>query len=304
MAQRRTKAKNDRESRGVDFKEQFNVDNPGEWCELIKDIVAIANTGGGRIVLGVKDNGQPSGWDPTPVLQLDHAKVVDRISRYVGEPFGDFEIVCDEWKGKPVATIAISGVSIPMVFVQPGTYDVGSGKQRTAFGRGTMYFRHGAKSETAHPRDLRTVLERELERVRRSWLGNIRKVVNAPAGARVQVLPSDVRESRSPAATAIRLVDDLQAPAYRKIDPNITHPYRQTELVKRVNELLSGSRKVSTYDIQCVRRVHTAEKRSDWYYKPKFGSPQYSDGFASWIVEQHSADPLFFDKCRGAYKGK
>jgi hypothetical protein len=304
VKQRRTKTRDDRESRGLDFKEQFNPDVPGEWCELIKDIVAIANSGGGRIVVGVKDNGQPSGWDPAPLLQIDHAKIVDRIARYVGEPFGEFETGSGEVRGKPVATIAISGVPIPMVFVQPGTYDIGGGKQRTAFGRGTVYFRHGAKSEPAHPRDLRNAVERELERVRRSWLGNIRKVVKAPAGAQVEIRPSEVRESLSSSARAIRLVDDPRAPAYRKIDPNVTHPYRQKELVKRVNELLAGVRKVSPYDIQCVRRVHSAEKRSDWYYKPNFTSPQYSDAFAAWIVGQHSADADFFDKCKALHKSQ
>jgi hypothetical protein len=58
VKQRRTKTKDVRESRGLDFKEQFNPDVPGEWCRLIKDnIVAIANSGGGWIVVGVKDNG-------------------------------------------------------------------------------------------------------------------------------------------------------------------------------------------------------------------------------------------------------
>jgi len=303
-AQRLTKAKDERESRELDFKGEFKPDQLSEWCELVKDIVAMANSGGGRIVVGVTDDGQPSGWDPTPVVRLDHAKIVDKISRYVGEPFSDFEVDRGEWKGKPVAIITIAGVSIPMVFVQPGTYDAGNGKQKTAFGRGTVYFRHGAKSEPAHPRDLRNALERELEHVRKSWLGNIRKVVGAPAGARVEVLASDVRESSVRSATPIRLVDDPQAPAYRKIDPNITHPYRQKELVKRVNELLKGAVKVTPYDIQCVRRVHAAEKRGEWYYKPNFASPQYSDGFAMWIAEQHGKDPDFFSKCRAANKKK
>ena len=74
--------------------------------------------------------------------------------------------------------------------------------------------------------------------------------------------------------------------------------------MKRVNELLKGARKATPYDIQCVRRVHAAEKRPDWYYKPNFASPQYSDAFAAWIVEQETADPTFFDKCRAIGKGK
>lgn len=41
-----------RESKHVEFKQTFNPSLPGEWCELIKDIVAIANSGGGIIVFG------------------------------------------------------------------------------------------------------------------------------------------------------------------------------------------------------------------------------------------------------------
>jgi hypothetical protein len=55
---------------------------------------------------------------------MDRAKIVDRIAGYVGEPFGEFETGSGEARGRPVATIAI-GVPIPMVFVQPGTYDCG-----------------------------------------------------------------------------------------------------------------------------------------------------------------------------------
>jgi len=35
-----------RESKYVDFKRKFDPANPGEWCELIKDMVAMANSGG------------------------------------------------------------------------------------------------------------------------------------------------------------------------------------------------------------------------------------------------------------------
>jgi len=37
-----------RESKSVEFKETFDPTSPGDWCEVVKDIVAIANSGGGR----------------------------------------------------------------------------------------------------------------------------------------------------------------------------------------------------------------------------------------------------------------
>src|ERR1700745_3001494 len=39
-----------RESKTVDFKTAFDPDRASDWCELIKDMVAVANSGGGTIL--------------------------------------------------------------------------------------------------------------------------------------------------------------------------------------------------------------------------------------------------------------
>jgi len=46
-----------RESKAVDFKRSFDPASVAEWCELIKDIVAMANSGGGTILIGVNNDG-------------------------------------------------------------------------------------------------------------------------------------------------------------------------------------------------------------------------------------------------------
>ena len=51
------------ERRQVDFKGAFDTGQAGDWCEVIKDIVAMANSGGGALVIGVKNDGTPSGYD-------------------------------------------------------------------------------------------------------------------------------------------------------------------------------------------------------------------------------------------------
>lgn len=40
----------------MDFKAAFEAAVPGAWCELVKDMVAIGNSGGGAIVIGVDRN--------------------------------------------------------------------------------------------------------------------------------------------------------------------------------------------------------------------------------------------------------
>jgi len=81
-----------RESKYLDFKEKFDINQTQDWCEIIKDIIAMANSGGGCILIGARNDSTPSGWDVTPLLHLDPAQITDKIARYTGEQYADFEI--------------------------------------------------------------------------------------------------------------------------------------------------------------------------------------------------------------------
>ena len=58
---------------------------------------------------------------------------------------------------------------LPLVFARPGTYSVPGGKQKTAFAQGTVYFRHGAKSEPGTTEDLAHALDRRLGTADSYW---------------------------------------------------------------------------------------------------------------------------------------
>lgn len=291
-----------KESKYVDFKETFDPASNRDWVEVIKDIVAMANSGGGAIVFGVKNDGSHSGFDPAPVLAFDPAVVTDKIAAYTGEQFSDFGLEEGIREGQRVAFLRVSGVRVPMVFLRPGAYDIGGGKQKTAFAQGTVYFRHGAKSEPGGSKDIRDSIERELERIRRSWLRNIRKVVEAPSDQQMQVIP--ITAGKATAPTEVKVVNDRRAPAYGLLDPNATHAHRQKEVLEAVNRRLAGKKRVTSWDLYCARKVHVVERRPDYFYKPKFGSPQYTDAFVNWLTKEYEADASFFDRAKARYKGQ
>lgn len=209
-----------RESKYIEFKSTFDPQKPGEWCELIKDIVAVGNSGGGIIVFGLSNSGLPTGSPIDPIAALDPADIANKIAKYTGPADLEFDILPLEKSGHKLVGFLIHPVSIPLVFQKPGTYDIGSGKQRTAFSNGTVYFRHGAKSEPGTSDDIRKVIERQLEHIRKSWLKGVRKVVQAPAGSQIvavslarrgnssAVLATTVRAVNDPAATPVRLTRD------------------------------------------------------------------------------------------------
>ena len=274
-----------RESKYVDFKTEFDINSSRDWCEIVKDIVAMSNSGGGVILIGARNDGTPSGWDPTPVLVCDPAHITDKIAKYTGEQFADFDISEAEKNGQRLAAFEVRGIRVPMIFIEVGTYAVGDTKQKTAFSRGSIYFRHGAKSEPGNSKDLQDCIDREIGRMRKSWLGDIRKIVSAPPNYQISVLPQEVVRAQDYGATPVRVVNDPSAPAYRRINPDAIYPHRRKEIVMLVNEKLGGEKKINDYDFTCVRRVHEIDQsKPEFFYKSKFGCQQYSNAFVDWLL--------------------
>jgi len=87
-------------------------------------------------------------------------------------------------------------------------------------------------------------------------------------------------------------------------DPSQTHPNRMKEVIEKVNNYFNGEIKLNQFDILAIRRVHNVEKRPEWFYKSKIKghSPQYSDKFVNWIIEEIERDKNFIYKTRERYK--
>jgi hypothetical protein len=76
-----------------------------------------------------------------------------------------------------------------------------------------------------------------------------------------------------------------------------------TELVAAVNGALPNGVTVNSHDILSIRRAHRIDHTThpEFVHRMRFGSPQYSDTFADWIVQQHAADRTFFQQARDRY---
>lgn len=286
----------------LEIKSRFDPKSAQDCCEILKDFVAMANSGGGVIVIGLNNDRTASGFDLVPILSMDPADFLNKFRKYTSRDTHDFRIAKRTVDNIPVACLAIGGSRIPIVFTKPGTYEIpGSSQQKTAFGEGTIFFRHGAKSEHAGSGDLAMFVETEIERVRESWLANVRKVVEAPPGAHVFVVSGDAMEKKV-ASTSARLTTSPDAPLVRGLDPNTSHPYRQKELIATLNRKLGGAVVVTTHDILALRRKFHLEDKAEFCFQPKFSSLQYSESFIEWTIEQHRGNPLFFQEARDALR--
>ena len=276
-------ARAQRESKRVAFAEDFDAAHEGDWIELVKDVVALANSGGGVVVVDEAD------------LVRDEIRV--RLERYAEPRFDRFELHSLRRRNMPVTAVIVDDVEgIPLVFTQEGRC-----ADHVAFTRGGLFFRHGSKSEAATGEDIRAFIRRQLDATRHQWLGNIRAVMHAPGGAEIAVIETAERDEEG-RPTLIRLTTDPSAPLYGQIDPDLSHPFRQKEVVREVNVRLVG-REVNAFDILSVRRIHgiSEETHPDFVHVPKFGSPQYSEAFVDWLIEQDATDPQFFARAKTRY---
>jgi hypothetical protein len=256
-----------------------------DYVELVRDIAAMANSGGGAIVFH-------------GVAGLDEESVHEQLERYAEPEFEGFTVEPVTRNGRPSVAVVVEGArNTPLVFTRSGRL----GNEHIAFVRGGLYFRHGAKSEPATGEDLRDFIRRQLEATRTQWLANIRQVMHAPDGAEVAVIETAERDEEG-RPTLIRLTTDPHAPLYGQVDPDQSHPYRQKEVIREVNARL-GEGAVNAFDVLSVRRVHaiSEDTRPEFVHVPKFGSPQYSDAFVDWLVSEQQRDQQFFERAKTAY---
>jgi hypothetical protein len=298
-----------RESKQIEFKQAFDFSDR-DWLEkIVRSIVAMANSGGGIIVFGLNRDGNIAGIDVKPILGIDQATITDKVNAYTQSQFSDFEIKPIEKNGTILATILVRGATLPMVFTKEGAYYIPSKKSEgIAFARGTIYFRHGAKSEPGNSDDLREVVERQQQIARKEMLANVQLIAEVQTGSQIKVLPPLVRLSDDPGAMPVRNTNDPSAPTiFREtitVNPNETHKFSRNDLVIRLQELLPENIVFNSYDVFALRKVFDVDKNPNFYFKPKFGSPQYSSEFINWILIRYKEDNGFFSKTRSELKKK
>jgi hypothetical protein len=287
-----------RESKAVEFKEQFLPTDPRQSLEVLKDIVAISNSGGGTLVVGINNAGVATGADVRPTFDYDHARYCDLIRKYTNQNFADFEIVEDKKDGETVAIFLIDPPDYPLVFEKPGTYPVeGSKHQQTAFAQGTLFFRHGAKTESATTDDLRKFMQNRFKEIQDQLVKGMRRVSEAPRGSELTVVPTG-GDFSSMNGIPLRITTNPNAPSAIAVDRHRICPYRQKEVISMLKERLLSDLVPSTHDFQAIVKVHDVVSNDALAWKPEFSSRQYSDALVEWVVERITENQQFAHEAR------
>lgn len=293
-----------RETKRIEFKGYFEGTTQ-DWCEILKDIFAFANSGGGVMLFGLNNDGTPTGADVGKLLRTDPATITDKIHQYTGDNFADFELFPVEKLEHDLVCLVVNPSQYPLIPNKPGTYPFDDPKkkiqQKTAFSKGVVYMRRGAASHPALTRDMQSYIGKLLDEQRNAIFDHMQQAPKASARI-VKVGASEgVRVTENPDDAAIRITDEAGAPELSYADPNKTHPNRASDVVRKLMERLPPGTKVNFHDLTAVRVVYELGRR---YVLPiEHGSTKYSDAIIDYILQLYEREaPYFFERNRARYR--
>lgn len=290
------------ESRQLDFKGHF--ENTHEcWCALTKDIVAMANSGGGILVFGANSTGTPSGANCNALLECDLAVISSKVFKWTGYDFGEIETITVKRSDGDYPALIVGEADIPIPFNKPGEWEKPDGKKKMEFAEGTVYFRHGAKSAPGTRADFSKWIERYAAAERQRLMRGMRKIVAAPPGHVVAtVTTADPITSTGATGMMAQLSNDPKA---IKIIPRCVadfYPHRGKELMEKVNKELKDT-KINTHDIVSVNKIHKIfTDHPEFATKPHDkAAPLYSDQYVAWLIQNIKRKPNFLSEARSSY---
>lgn len=174
----------------LELKEALDPTVKRDRLQLVKEIVAMANTKGGRILVGVTDAGERVGIPERDRIKWDGARIGDLVESYINPERVEISITFRR-DGCPEGTIVVQ-LAVPYHPEPPLVISkVGTVQQKRILRKGDVLVRNNTKVEPASRRDFHRWREEDRQKV----FEGVSAIVLNP-GATVQITEGE--ETRSP----------------------------------------------------------------------------------------------------------
>ena len=241
------------EGKNSDLKAGFDPGDAKAKTNLVKDIVAMANSGGGQFIFGGDETSSP-GLSPKTAKALDSAKILDYVEKYVEKGYVHLRHDVQPGAGdKVVLTIAVEPADYPVVMRKDGTW-ADMRNSSPVFYRGDMWVRHGSKTERLSQADMRRFIDEAFRR-------GLDQVLSAAQIVR-QAGPASSLEFRTETGDVIRNPNDLLNLALSRRTLNLPSLLHGKELLWLF--ILRGSFHSSTEQLELI--IESALRRPPTLY--------------------------------------
>ncbi len=194
-----------RESAKLDYKASLDLAESRDKVECCKDIVAMANTAGGYLVVGVTNKFETVGIAENVLASLDEAKLRQQLRSYTAVPIDVFVNRAIELEGNKFGIITVLPTRHPLiVFEANGEYGKNP-DHKIVFRRGEVFVRHGSSSSVWTQADVTYLYRRALDRDRAAFTREALANSSAESGdGLVDKTEQLLRDDPTKFATAIR----------------------------------------------------------------------------------------------------
>lgn len=177
------------EGKHSDYKLSYDPSDERAKLDIAKNLIAFANSGGGRIVVGRNEVESP-GVPKAIVTELDSAKLADLVGNCVPPAQVHISHSLDKLpSGNFVVTLEIAPVDVPLVMAKDGVWKgMNSKKDKPLFLRGDIWVRHSSKTERISYEDIRAWIARSQQSEKEQILDRITTLVNLPEGTSIEVV--------------------------------------------------------------------------------------------------------------------
>jgi hypothetical protein len=190
-----------REQNTLDYKQEYDLSSTHHKVELACDVVAMANSEGGYIVIGVAEPSDschsfsPCGLNQDQLHHLDQTEIYQQVSRYISAPV-EIQLQIHslpEYDGKVFALLHVKqSRELPIVFSKDGQYERG-GRTKSRFSAGEIFVRRGAASVRADQNDMRRIISHIRRREKNIWTEEILGI--KALTRKVELLLGEISES-------------------------------------------------------------------------------------------------------------
>jgi hypothetical protein len=158
------------ESPKLDYKSEVDHASAGSRLRLVKHVLAMANTAGGYIVIGVTDGGIPEGLESEQARQLDEATIRGWVFGFTTAPIvlAVHNSVLHESRLYVVVAVLPLGDTLA-VATRDGQFMDGT-KPQFVFRRGDVLVRHGTSSARWTQEDADYLIGRARVAQKEAWL--------------------------------------------------------------------------------------------------------------------------------------
>lgn len=172
----------------LEYKEDLDPTDPKERLALVREVVAMANAEGGRVLVGVRDDGTVIGVPEADRAHWDPAVIGDLLDSFVNPEHVEVRISF-HGEGCPAGrTVVEVGVpqhpAPPLVLCKDGNH---AGVDSPMFRKGVVLVRHNTKVESARRSDFL----RWRDDLRNRILQQFQMVVEAPETAHLRMVAHD-----------------------------------------------------------------------------------------------------------------